>query len=81
MEKLVHAPGASSEVPDGALAILAGTREYFLVFSAVEAALSDEDRAQIEKDIAYYAGFIASIEKKLSNPGFVNNAPPAVIEI
>ena len=81
VEKLVHAPGASSEVPDGALAILAGTREYFLVFSAVEAALSDEDRAQIEKDIAYYTGFIASIEKKLSNPGFVNNAPPAVIEI
>ena len=81
VEKLVHAPGASSEVPDGALALLAGTREYFLVFSAVEAALSDEDRAQIEKDIAYYTGFIASIEKKLSNPGFVNNAPPAVIEI
>ena len=81
VEKLVNAPGASSEVPEGALALLAGTREYFLVFSAEEAALSEEDRAQIEKDIAYYTGFIASIEKKLSNPGFVNNAPPAVIEI
>ena len=66
--------------PPGPWARIA-TREYFLVFSAVEAALSDEDRAQIEKDIAYYTGFIASIEKKLSNPGFVNNAPPAVIEI
>ena len=81
VEKLVNAPGASSEVPEGALALLAGTREYFLVFTAEEAALSDEDRAQIEKDIAYYTGFIASIEKKLSNPGFVNNAPQAVIEI
>ena len=81
VEKLVNAPGACAEVPEGALALLAGTREYFLVFSAEESALSDEDRAQIEKDIAYYTGFIASIEKKLSNPGFVNNAPPAVIEI
>lgn len=81
VEKLVNAPGASTKVPEGALAILAGTREYFLVFLAEEAALSNEDRAQIEKDIAYYSGFIASIEKKLSNPGFVNNAPSAVIEV
>ncbi len=81
VEKLVNAPGASTKVPEGALAILAGTREYFLVFLAEEAALSNEDRAQIEKDIAYYLGFIASIEKKLSNPGFVNNAPSAVIEV
>jgi valyl-tRNA synthetase len=81
VEKLVNAPGAQAEVPEGAFALLAGTREYYLVFSEAEAALSAEDRAQIEKDIAYYTGFIASIEKKLSNPGFVNNAPPAVIDI
>ena len=30
--------------------------------------------------MAYFEGFAASIEKKLSNPGFVNNAPAAVIE-
>lgn len=35
---------------------------------------------KLQKDIKHYTGFIAGIEKKLGNPGFVNNAPAAVVE-
>jgi len=36
--------------------------------------------AKIKKDIEYYEGFKASVNKKLSNERFVNNAPAAVVE-
>lgn len=39
-----------------------------------------EELAKIEKDIEYYEGFLSSVEKKLSNERFVNNAPPSVVE-
>lgn len=37
-------------------------------------------KAQLEKDLAYYQGFLSSVEKKLSNEKFVANAKPEVIE-
>jgi len=40
----------------------------------------EEEQEKIKKDIAYYQGFIVSIEKKLSNGKFVQNAKPEVIE-
>ena len=39
----------------------------------------EAEKARIEKDIKYYEGFKASVEKKLSNERFVNNAPEAVV--
>ena len=36
---------------------------------------------ELRKDIKHYTGFIAGIEKKLSNPGFVNNAPQPVVDM
>ena len=35
---------------------------------------------KLNKDLTYYRGFLASVEKKLSNERFVNNAPAAVVE-
>ncbi len=35
---------------------------------------------KIQKELDYQKGFVASIEKKLSNERFVNNAPAAVVE-
>ena len=40
----------------------------------------DAEKARIEKDIAYYEGFLASVLKKLSNERFVSKAPAAVID-
>ena len=36
---------------------------------------------KIKSDLAYYKGFLDSVMKKLSNERFVQNAPPAVIEL
>ncbi|MEZ5054679.1 MAG: valine--tRNA ligase [Chitinophagales bacterium] len=41
---------------------------------------ADAEREKMIKEIEYYKGFIASVEKKLSNEKFVANAKPEVIE-
>ena len=41
---------------------------------------TEAEIARLNKDIAYLEGFKASIEKKLSNSRFVDNAPAAVVE-
>ena len=38
-------------------------------------------RKTIEDELAYYEGFLASVEKKLSNEKFVQNAKAEVVEI
>lgn len=38
-------------------------------------------KSQLQKDLDYLKGFLASVEKKLSNERFVQNAKPEVIEI
>lgn len=40
-----------------------------------------KEREAIEKDLAYQRGFMASVDKKLSNEKFVHSAPPQVIEL
>ncbi len=40
----------------------------------------EAERAKLQKDIAYYEGFLASVMKKLSNERFVSKAPAAVID-
>jgi valyl-tRNA synthetase len=39
-----------------------------------------QDKAQLEKELEYTKGFLAAVDKKLSNQGFVNKAPRQVIE-
>lgn len=40
----------------------------------------EQERANIEKDLAYTRGFLESVMKKLSNEKFVANAKPDIIE-
>ena len=40
----------------------------------------EAERAKLLKDLDYERGFLASVEKKLSNERFVNGAPAAVVE-
>lgn len=40
-----------------------------------------KQREQLEKDLEYQRGFLASVEKKLSNERFLNNAKPEVVEL
>ena len=39
----------------------------------------EEEVAKLEKDLAYYEGFLASVMKKLSNERFVSSAPAQVV--
>lgn len=40
----------------------------------------DAEIAKLTKDLEYQQGFLKSVEKKLSNERFVNNAPSAVVD-
>ena len=64
--------------PTNSVAFLVGNDTFYLELNQevdVEAEI-----ATLEKDLAYYEGFVASVEKKLSNERFVNNAPAPVVE-
>jgi len=40
----------------------------------------DAERSRLQEERKYTEGFIKSVEKKLSNQGFVSNAPAVVVE-
>jgi len=42
---------------------------------------SDQQKEKLEKELQYTKGFLAGVDKKLSNERFVNNAPAKVIEM
>ena len=68
----------NAEKDPAAASFMVGTLEFNVPLASsidVEAEI-----ARLEKDIAYLEGFQKSIEKKLSNERFVNNAPAAVVE-
>ena len=39
----------------------------------------EEELKKLQADLAYYEGFLATVEKKLSNERFVANAPEKVV--
>lgn len=56
---------------------ISGTEKFVVLFEQkidVEAEL-----ARLDKELVYQQGFVGSIQKKLSNERFVNNAPEAVV--
>ncbi len=80
VSKLAHLSSFELSEGDvtGGRAFLSGKDKYFAVFEQkVDVAA---ERAKLEKELEYYQGFVASIEKKLSNEKFVNNAPAPVVE-
>lgn len=66
-------------VAEGAgAAFLVGTMEFFVPLAGK--ADASKEKESILKELDYLKGFLASVEKKLSNERFVSSAPPAVIE-
>jgi valyl-tRNA synthetase len=66
-----------TEKLDGALSFRVNSNEYFIPVSGtidVEAELK-----KLTEELNYTEGFLKSVQKKLSNDRFVNNAPEAVI--
>ncbi|AIM59474.1 valyl-tRNA synthetase [Cellulophaga lytica] len=64
---------------DGALSFRVKSNEYFIPM--VGAIDIEAEIKKIEEELKYTKGFLISVQKKLSNERFVNNAPEKVIEI
>jgi valyl-tRNA synthetase len=66
------------EAPEGSIALLSGTEEFYLQVPIVLDV--EEERARMTKELDYYRGFKDSVMKKLSNEKFVSSAPAAVVD-
>jgi valyl-tRNA synthetase len=67
------------EKPEASISFIANAQEYFIPLADnvdVEAEIE-----KLEADLKYQKGFLKSVEKKLSNERFVNNAPDKVVEM
>ncbi|XLS28301.1 valine--tRNA ligase [Flavobacteriaceae bacterium M23B6Z8] len=70
---------AIDEKPSGALSFRVKSNEYFIpIETTVDMA---EEITKLEEELAYTEGFLKSVQKKLSNERFVNNAPEKVVAI
>lgn len=68
-----------SEPLEGALTFRVKSNEYFIpVSGAVDI---EAEIKKIREELQYTRGFLSSVQKKLSNDRFVNNAPEQVIAI
>lgn len=74
----IEAINEVAEKDAASASFLIGTTEYAVPLGSninVE-----EELKKLEADLKYYEGFLISVEKKLSNERFVNNAPAAVVD-
>ena len=77
--KMANLSGVSmvDAAPESAISFISGAEKYFLV---VEQSQSAEERLkELQKELEYAKGFVVSVEKKLNNERFVQNAPEAVV--
>ena len=68
-----------TDKPDSALTFRVGANEYFV---PVEGSVDVEaELTKLTEELQYTEGFLKSVQKKLSNQRFVDNAPPKVVEM
>lgn len=80
LKKQVNAESISfvKEAVANTVAVVVGTNKFFI---ETETALdTSSQKEQLLKDLEYQKGFLLSVEKKLSNERFVQNAKPEVVE-
>ena len=79
VEKLCKLESISTvdDLPSQAFTFVMGSAEYGVPFEgSVDVA---EQTDKIKEELDYTKGFLKSVQKKLSNEGFVNNAPEQVV--
>ena len=71
-------PGGLLQAPDGAQSFRVASNEYFIpVVGHVDL---DEERKKLTQELTYTEGFLKSVQAKLSNSRFVDNAPEAAVD-
>jgi valyl-tRNA synthetase len=58
--------------------VIGGDRFYLKSDQEID---TSAQRKELEAEISYYQGFLDSVEKKLSNERFIQNAKPEVVEL
>lgn len=81
LAKQVNAEGIhyTNKSISNTIAIVVQKDRFFIETTTVLDTSSQKE--QLQKDLDYQKGFLASVEKKLSNERFVQNAKPEVVEI
>ncbi|HEU4472306.1 MAG TPA: valine--tRNA ligase [Flavisolibacter sp.] len=69
----------SSEAVPQSITVVVGTHKFYLVTNQVLDTSAQKE--QLQKELEYQRGFLQSVEKKLTNERFVQNAKPEVVEI
>ncbi len=79
IKKLSNLDGISfsTDVPSNAASFVVRTNECHVTLAGLID--PEKESAEIKKELKYLIGFKSSIEKKLSNERFVNNAPEKVV--
>ncbi len=83
-DAIIKRLGAVSEIKEvaeaekSAIQIIIKQQEYFLPLGDMVDLQEELDKLQ--KELAYYKGFLNSVMKKLNNERFTNNAPAQVVE-
>lgn len=76
MANLASLEFTDQEIPN-TVSFLAGTEQFFLELNQeIDTAAECQ---KLKEDLAYQEGFLKSVNKKLDNKGFVNNAPEKVV--
>ena len=68
-----------TEKQEKAFTFIQGGMEFFIPFG--EAIDVEAEKAKLEEELKYQEGFLKSVDKKLSNERFVNNAPEQVVAV
>lgn len=65
------------EKVENSLSFVIGDKEFFI--PAGDKVDVEQEKVRIQEEIAYQEGFLKSVQKKLGNQSFVNNAPEQVV--
>lgn len=71
--------GHTTDAKQGAISIVVGTDKLYIEADAAIDVSVQKDKLQ--KELDYLKGFLISVDKKLSNERFVQNAKPEVVEV
>jgi valyl-tRNA synthetase len=77
-ESRAYSKGFIESTKNEVIVISAFGKFYLLMESEID---TTNQKEQLEKDLAYQKNFLQSIQKKLSNERFVQNAKPEVVEM